>query len=177
MLYDVGFKVNRIKWQEKRLIYHIIYEIEICGSWSSIKRSDYWDTVALIEYESIDSFCTMVSGSTFEKHSYGIDPLKGKGRRGGIRLIFAGFSYVCLIYSYNRTKNQSCTIYSSRLKARSGEVYTISKWMDMQTRTLTWPHLSEKLKQNVNSDKDTSGNTKTQMSVQIQKIQHWGETE
>ena len=43
-----------------------LYQTTIVGSWSNAKRSDYWDTVALIEYESIDSFCTMVSASTFD---------------------------------------------------------------------------------------------------------------
>ena len=31
------------------------------------QRSDYWDTVALIEYESINNFCRMVNINIFHK--------------------------------------------------------------------------------------------------------------
>merc|ERR1711971_927986 len=37
-------------------------------------RSDYWDTVALIEYESIDSFCTMAQSAEWRSvHHFKVD--------------------------------------------------------------------------------------------------------
>ena len=116
------------------------------------QRSDYWDTVALIEYESINNFCRMVNINIFHKS---FKALASIFKRNQFMWIFQWFIIIFFMINFhpffkqlkmkNFLKMKKVQILFFRRRAQSGEVYTISKWKDTLTHTLTWPRLSERL--------------------------------